>query len=100
MEIVINIPDGCYEELTTANFPIQDSYRLVAWIKDGIPLPKGHGRLIDADALEVSVYREVIKYQYINEFSPDEPVYEYTNYYKCKTIKNAPTIIEANKEVE
>lgn len=51
MEIVINIPDGCYEELTTANFPIQDAYRLVAWIKNGTPLPKGHGDLIDKDRL-------------------------------------------------
>lgn len=40
MKIVIDIPDGCYEELITGSFPIQDAYRLVAWIKDGTPLPK------------------------------------------------------------
>lgn len=49
MQIVIDIPDGCYEELNSGRFPLQDAYRLVAWIKNGTPLPKGHGRLIDAD---------------------------------------------------
>ena len=39
MKIVIDIPDGAYEELCNAKFPIQDAYRLVAWIKDGTPLP-------------------------------------------------------------
>lgn len=40
MQIVIDIPNGCYEEICNARFPIQDGYRLVAWIKDGTPLPK------------------------------------------------------------
>ena len=41
MRIVIDIPDGCYKELNNGQFPIQDAYRLVAWIKDGTPLPEG-----------------------------------------------------------
>lgn len=41
MQIVINIPDGCYEELNNGQFPVQDAYRLVAWIKNGTPLPEG-----------------------------------------------------------
>ena len=78
MQIVIDIPDGCYEELCNARFPIQDAYRLVTWIKEGAPLPKGHGRLIDADALvESDCYWET----------------EYD-------VTNAPTIIEADKEVQ
>lgn len=52
MQIVIDIPDGAYEELCNAKFPIQDAYRLVAWIKDGTPLPKGHGDLKDVDEIE------------------------------------------------
>lgn len=57
MKLVIDIPDECYEELTMASFPIQDAYRLVAWIKDGTLLPKGHGRLIDAEeAKEAMMY--------------------------------------------
>ena len=76
MQIVINIPDGCYEELNSGRFPVQDAYRLVAWIKNGTPLPKGHGRLIDVD--------EVIK---IANKKKD----------LHGAIWNAPTIIEADK---
>ena len=49
MKIVIDIPEGAYKELNDATFPVQEAYRLVDWIKSGQPLPKGHGRLIDAD---------------------------------------------------
>ena len=52
MQIVINIPDGCYEELNNGQFPIQEAYRLVAWIKNGTPLPKGHGRLEEGHWVE------------------------------------------------
>ena len=79
MQIVINIPDGCYEELNSGRFPVQDAYRLVAWIKNGTPLPKGHGRLIDVD--------EVIK---IANKKKD----------LHGAIWNAPTIIEAESEVQ
>ena len=41
MKIVIDIPNGCYEELNNGQFPVQDAYRLVAWIKNGTPLPDG-----------------------------------------------------------
>lgn len=41
MQIVIDIPDGCYEELNNGQFPVQDAYRLVAWINNGTPLPEG-----------------------------------------------------------
>lgn len=49
MQIVIDIPNGAYEELCNAQFPVQDAYRIVAWIKNGTPLPKGHGRIVDID---------------------------------------------------
>ena len=48
MRIVIDIPDGCFEELSNGQFPVQDAYRLVAWIKDGSPLLKGRWERIDA----------------------------------------------------
>lgn len=41
MRLVIDIPDGCYEELNNGQFPVQDAYRLVEWIKDGTPLSDG-----------------------------------------------------------
>lgn len=80
MQIVIDIPDGCYKELNNGQFPIQDAYRLVAWIKEGTPLPKGHGRLIDADKL----------------------LTEINTWCDCKEgiclIKDASTILEAQRE--
>ena len=77
MKIVIDIPDGCYDELCNAQFPVQDAYRLVAWIKDGIPLPKWHGRLIGAD----KVYDD----------------YQNANYDFEEALEYAPTIIPAEE---
>lgn len=51
MQIMIEIPKGAYEEIVNAKFPVQDAYRLVAWIKGGTPLPKGHGRIADIDEM-------------------------------------------------
>ena len=52
MQIVIDIPDGCYNELCNAQFPAQDTYRLVEWIKNGTPLPKDHGFIAICDSDE------------------------------------------------
>ena len=46
MQIVIDIPDEKYERLV-----YQDIISLRSYVENGIVLPKGHGRLIDADAL-------------------------------------------------
>lgn len=49
MQIVINIPQGRYEDILSGKeFRVyQCDIREV--LKNGTPLPKGHGRLIDAD---------------------------------------------------
>ena len=82
MKIIIDIPDGCYEELTTARFPIQDAYRLVSWIKNGKPLPKNHGKLIDAD--------ELIK----QAWDVDDSKMGWIYVVEVGDIENAPTIID------
>ena len=46
MQIVIEIADLVYEQIKTHG-NISEFHEL---INSGIPLPKGHGRLIDADA--------------------------------------------------
>ena len=79
MQIVIDIDDDMYKSVAN-----NDAYILedVDWIllenaiANGIPLPKGHGRLIDADELES---RMKIGY--------------------C-IVRDAPTIIEADKAGE
>lgn len=56
MQIVINIPEKDYNNITPflQYEPINGGFNLfkvLEVIKNGTPLPKGHGRLIDADAL-------------------------------------------------
>lgn len=61
----------------------QDYSCLAECVRRGIPLPKGHGRLIDADALKTKK-----KHSY-NEF--------YENVVSVAEIDWAETIIEADK---
>lgn len=52
MRLIIDIPDKTYEyyvKLSNKNDEQLSAYERL--ILNGIPLPKGHGRLIDADAL-------------------------------------------------
>lgn len=83
MQIVINIPDEVYEAINyAALYGRERNYGYLA-IANGTPLPKGHGRLIDADK---------IKFEYLpgsNEWIATEAL-----------IDNQPTIIEADKEVD
>ena len=64
----------------------QDYSCLAECVRRGIPLPKGHGRLIDADALKTKK-----KHSY-NEF--------YENVVSVAEIDWAETIIEADKEIQ
>lgn len=55
MEIIIDIPDKLYQEAikkVRADYPYYESFEIHKAIKNGIPLPKGHGSLIDFDALD------------------------------------------------
>ncbi len=62
IELVIKIPENNYNQIkSTDDFYLSGEEKL---IKGGAPLQKGHGRLIDADALdkdcEASEYHEVV----------------------------------------
>lgn len=87
MKLVINIPDAIKEMAD------EDDKRLMhfMWmlilidaIKNGVVLPKGHGRLGDLDALQ----KEVSSWG-MNDYEPSDFIDE---------INNADTIIEADKE--
>ena len=57
MQIVINIDDDLYKSIIGHRCKIKyqqfcDYEDLKNAIEDGTPLPRGHGKLIDADALE------------------------------------------------
>ena len=86
MHIVIAISEDDYKEVK------DDTYsgtlfenRVFSAIANGTLLPKGHGRLIDADAL---IYRQT---HHGNYYTPFELI-------DRNDLDNAPTIIEADRD--
>ena len=54
MQIVVDIPDEIVESIEKGSFGVKyNIYDLCGFVMNGTPLPKNHGRLIDADALMV-----------------------------------------------
>lgn len=51
MQIVIDIPDNEYTLVKNREDFYVDRDNIVSYVRNGKPLPKGHGRLIDADKL-------------------------------------------------
>lgn len=84
MQILINISEDDYRK-------VQDGRASVAMmlnaIRNGTPLPKGHGRLIDADALKMDA--RVCGDRYLSKTSL---------FVANKVIEQADTIIESDKE--
>ena len=100
IDLVIRIPEEVYKAykrdsaLCTLNADqksIAKSY-LINGLINGTVLPKGHGRLKDTDA----ICKDIISALGIRDenylLEAEEAIY--------KRIKNAPTIIEADKEGE
>ena len=78
MQIIIDISKEDYDIIKKSNDLMNWTGHL---IKNGTPLPKGHGRLIDADAFGKELHRYI------------EAPYQYA----LKVFNEAPTIIEADK---
>lgn len=95
MKVVIEIPDTAYEGVVNADKASgnwDDSLLgiLCKGVVNGTPLPKGHGRLIDADELR-------------NEYCESNCGQRRCDKGGCTwidSVKIAPTIIEADKEQE
>lgn len=88
MKVVIEIDEGMYEALVfMKNRRPSDLRKSDKVILNGTPLPKGHGRLIDADALEVCPID-------ITDLPKDKCLMVFL----AEDVNNAPTIIEADKE--
>lgn len=83
MQLIINIDDKAYDEILKRNA----QYGVFAFneiVRNGTPLPKGHGRLIDADKIQFEN----------NEFDT------YSDYIKAfNAIYYAPTIIPVDKDI-
>lgn len=97
MQIVIDIPEPMIEFINKIGIcRAEHVRRLEKAIKNGIPLPKGHGRLIDAYALT-----ERMKQRHYEK--ADEESYWVADIVATALNPNngyAPTIIEADKEAE
>ena len=79
MQIVIDVPDGAYKTLLEEQ-RIPTGLDLEYLVMHGTPLPKGHGRMIDGDA----IYKEVASWG-MNDYEPSDFLDE---------IDRTPTIIE------
>lgn len=87
MKIVIDIPDAEYERIQAMDWKNGDRwypYETIA-IHNGTQLPKGHGRLIDADELKKHKYHDYARFD---------------NAVSVTQIDWADTIIEADKDGE
>lgn len=109
MKIAIDIPDELKNQMNYDNY--EDMIRwysatLYCAINDGIVLPKGYGRLIDADETLAKAWTNF--YAHEDEWQKKDPdylllgrFYDQKGFECCQqTIVNAPTIIEADKEGE
>ena len=92
MKIVIDIPKEMYERIKDGYVPLGIS----KYLKNGTPLPKGHGDLKDADIYKSEVYKYIAE----NKNSDDlylagcgDGAYHALHIYDC-----IPTIIKADKE--
>ena len=89
MQIVIDISEKIYDTIMSDEMPtIEQMSAIVVRIYQGIPLPKGHGRLIDADELYLDIQTD-----------EEMRLGEHLKWVK-ERFDNAPTIIEADTESE
>lgn len=90
MQIVIDMPEEVREHIfDLANdgneIPLGINAHMVKAIVNGTPLPKEHGKLIDADAF-------AIRGEYLEKLYGSDFYWEFK-----KQLDKAPTIIEADK---
>lgn len=97
MQIVIDISDEIYNIVKKRNLRFDEIYEIEESIRNGTPLPKGHGRLIDADYL-----KDVILLHSYHGNNKNIVPYSDRKGYRLRQreidegIVNAPTILEAD----
>lgn len=85
IELIIKIPESMYEGVMLDRVLDTTVIRILDEIKNSTPLPKGHGRLIDADKFQRDDYLEMrYGYDFYREFQ--------------SRLKRQLTVVEADKE--
>ena len=93
MQVVINIDEEVYKrvlpykDVPVISNPADDISELIHAIVNSTPLPKGHGRLVDADEIDNNIY-DLTRSMDLNYGQISE------------VVDTAPTIIEKDDEVE
>lgn len=100
MQIVIEIDEELYEAIKSDRINYYDALDGFEAIANGTPLPKGHGRLIDADA-EAKRWGLDKATKYGNETSEQQHFSFSTMmmYEIADILDDADVILEADKEV-
>ena len=91
IELVVKIPEDYYKVIK--EIPVEQSTADMLIIRFGTPLPKGHGRLGDLDAVMDDINRSIEAMTNIGIMVDGEYLWGKLN----DAIYNAPTIIEADK---
>ena len=97
IELVIKIPDIFYTQTKSYVEKNKVEGNILSALAHGTPLPKGHGRLIDADALKKD--DEVTEWLSINPIRTGKMLNQFSKLF-VKKIDDEPTIIEADKAGE
>ena len=106
MKLVIDIDENLYTRLfDNGNIDAMDMLKACVAIRKGTPLPKEHGRLIDADAF-IETMKDVSKRQKYKEvliddcLTVDDVLKAIIESLQNEGLANgdAPTIIEAERE--
>lgn len=86
MELVIKIPEEIYKWVNDINkfFDDYGTSDFIDLVKNGMPLPKGHGRIGDLDAL-----RDEVSSWGMNDYEPSDFI---------DVIDQADTIIGADED--
>ena len=109
MKLLIDIPEDVFKRTVFYREfrDINDCVTTIKALENAIPLPKGHGRLIDADAfiafMEDVTERQRYKELLIDErITVDDVIKAVIESLQNKGLAegNSPTIIEADKESE
>ena len=88
IELVIKIPEGLKKDFESEQWTALSCMEMKDALTNGTPLPKGHGRLIDADAN----IKGLSKMKVVDDKDKQSVRFAIIE------LENAPTIIDADKE--
>jgi len=98
IELIIKIPNRIYKTIQNRHLNIIDKEIIEDAIRNSTPLPKGHGRLGDLDALEKDMINGIKAGNYEDGYDNYSHINNIDDCVEC--VKYADTIIEADEESE